>query len=131
METSISFIIGLSIIGFTLSAYAAYVERKSSKNSGYKAACDINDRISCSKAFTSKYGKTLGISNAVGGIIFYPLILTLSLLNLMDFIFYLSMVSVIASIYLYYIMHFKVKTLCIVCVTIYIVNILIFSFSMI
>ena len=113
----------ITIIGFFLSAYAAYVEKRVAKDKGYRAACDISSRISCTKAFASGYGKVFGISNGLSGIIFYAFVFILLMLNLAPYIFYLSVLAVIGSIYLAYVLHFKVKAVCLVCYSIYAVNI--------
>ena len=120
----------ISLIGFLLSLYAIYVERMVKYDKNYKAICDISEKISCSKAFASGYGKIFfGISNGIIGTIFYALIAALNFYGLTNFIFYLSVLSVIGSIYLAYILNFKVKTICLVCYSIYIINILLLIFS--
>ena len=122
------YVISVSIIGLLLSLYALYVERKSEKE-GYKAVCDINDRMSCTKAFKSSYGKMFKISNSVMGIIFYILIIVLSFMGFKNYVFYLAIASTLASFYLWYVLTFKVKTICVVCYSIYIVNILLLVLS--
>ncbi|HLC50284.1 MAG TPA: vitamin K epoxide reductase family protein [Candidatus Nanoarchaeia archaeon] len=120
----------LPIIGFLLSLYSFYVERKTQKDSNYKAVCDISDRMSCSKTFTSGYGKLFfGISNGVAGIAFYILVIALNIFGMTKVIFYLSILSLIGSVYLAYVLNFKVKTVCMVCYSIYLVNILLLVFS--
>lgn len=42
-------------IGVILSIYAYYVEIQSEKDSNYEALCDINEHISCTKVFSSKW----------------------------------------------------------------------------
>ena len=59
---SISILV-LGVIGFLLSWYSYYAEKKFCRTRR-KMICDINDKISCTKAFTSVYGKTFGISNS-------------------------------------------------------------------
>ena len=118
----------LAIIGLLLSIYALYVEKKS-LNKKYRPVCDINNRVSCTKAFSSSYGKILGIPNSVFGIIFYVIILILNALNNIQIIFYLAVISVLGSIYLAYVSHIKLKTFCIICNSIYLVNILLLIFS--
>jgi|SRR3989344_1753132 len=120
----------LAIIGFILSIYAFYVEKRYEANNKYHAACDISDRVSCTKAFESKYGHTYGISNSLLGMGFYAIIFVLLLLNLSNIVFYLSAISLIGSLYLAYVLYFKVKSFCLVCNAIYIVNILLFVFSL-
>ncbi|MEK6861565.1 MAG: vitamin K epoxide reductase family protein [Nanoarchaeota archaeon] len=114
----------ISVIGFLLSIYALYVEIKSSKNKEYKAFCDIKENMSCNKAFSSKYGKTAGLSNSIYGIFFYVVIFLLDYYNYPKWIFYLSVFSFLGSVYLAYISYFKLKNFCLVCTAIYIVNIL-------
>ena len=118
-----NWILVLSLLGAVASVYAFYLERKVSKNSKYKAVCDINDKMSCTKAFSSGYGKLFGVSNGVMGIIFYLLIIAMVLFQFSSYIFYLAILSVLASLYLWYLLTFKVKAVCVVCYTIYGINI--------
>ena len=64
----------ISIIGFLLSTYAFFVERKIKKSNSYKPLCDISKKISCTKAFGSKSGSLTGISNSFAGIFFYLIV---------------------------------------------------------
>jgi len=122
-------IVTLSVIGFLLSLYSFYVEKKLEKSSNYKAICDISDRFSCTKAFKSGFGKTLGMNNSVFGLIFYVIVFVLALIGSINYVFYLSIISVIISLYLAYVLYFKVRSFCVVCNAIYIVNILLLLFS--
>ncbi len=107
--------------GLLLSAYAYYVERNA-KNKQFKALCDINSTISCSKVFSSKYGRLLGVPNALLGIAFYSVVLLLSFLELDGFVRLLAIPAVAASAYLS-LLQFKLRTFCLVCTAIYVVNI--------
>ena len=42
------------LAGITLAVYALHVEISKAHNEDYKALCDINEHMSCSKVFTSK-----------------------------------------------------------------------------
>lgn len=121
-------IIIVSAIGFLLSIYAYHTETKLHSIKNYKASCDINNRISCSKAFLSKYGKLLGIPNSLAGIFFYLLIIVLYFINI-KIVFYLSILSFLGSIPLAYWSYSKLKTFCLVCTSVYIVNLLLLIFS--
>lgn len=121
-------IIIVSSIGFLLSIYAYYTERKLHSIKNYHASCDINKRISCSKAFLSKYGKLFGIPNSLLGIFFYLLIIILYVINI-KIIFYLAILAFLGSIPLAYFSYLKLKTFCLVCTSIYIINILLLIFS--
>jgi len=118
----------IAFVGFLLSVYSYYVEWKTSKVKDYKPLCDIRENISCGKVFNSPYGKTFGVSNSIGGIFFYIVIFFLVLYNL-KYVFYLSILSVLGSIYLAYVSYIKLKNFCLVCTGIYVVNILLLYFS--
>lgn len=77
----------LSLLAIVLSIYSVYVEINARNDKHYKAFCDINEEISCSRVFTSEYGKGFGLSilpealklpNGVYGVVFYSLIAALS-----------------------------------------------------
>ena len=112
----------LAVAGIMISAYAYYIDYMH-KRGKYKAVCDINDKASCSKAITSKFGKTFGISNSIGGIIFYSLILILAPTTSHIYIPHLTILAILGSCYLAYILITKLKTFCAICIAIYIVNI--------
>lgn len=119
-------IILLTSIGFVLSLYSLYVKSEFRKNKKYKALCDINDKISCTKVFSSSYGSLFKIDNGYFGIFAYPLINLFYLLNLQLPLIIFSSVAVLLSVYLAYLSYYKLRNFCLVCTGIYIVNILIF-----
>lgn len=127
MEYTIIFI---AVLGLLLSIYAYIIERKLEANKKYKAICDINDKISCSRAFESKYGKMLGISNSTAGIFFYILVIINSFFSI-KYVLYLAVFSVLGSIILAYLSYVKLKTFCLVCTGVYIINVLLLIFSFI
>lgn len=47
-------IVTTCIVGFVLSYYAYYVELAKEEDDSYEAVCDINEHVSCTKAFSSK-----------------------------------------------------------------------------
>lgn len=44
-------------VGIAFSCYAFYVETKKEQDDSYVAMCDINEHMSCTKVFSSKYGQ--------------------------------------------------------------------------
>ena len=121
-------VIIVAVIGLLLSLYTVYVERKLEKDKNYKAICDIGSS-SCTRVFSSKFGKTFGISNGIWGILLYIVVLVLTYLNLGDYVFYISILALIGSLYLAYTLYFRLKDFCLVCSGIYVVNLLLFIFS--
>ncbi len=122
-------IVVVAIIGFLLSWYALSVERKVNLNKNHKAMCDINDKISCTKAFRSLYGKMFGVQNSMLGMLFYVVVFVFALFDQMTLVFYLSVLSLLVSIYFAYVLYTKVKSFCLICHGIYLVNILLLIFS--
>ncbi len=119
----------VSVIGFLLSLYSYYVEKKIKKNHHYKALCDISSKINCSQIARSKYSHMIdGISNSLLGMLSYVLVFAMAFYSI-TYVLYLSMAALIASVYLGYVQYFKIKKVCIVCSLIYAVNILLFIFS--
>ena len=117
-------ILVLSFLGLLISIYATIVRHKSKNNRKYKPICDFKENISCTGAFSSKYGKLIGVSNSIVGIVFYLLVLILSYLGFTKYILYLSLFAFIGSLYLGYLSYFKLKNFCFVCTAIYIINFL-------
>ncbi len=119
----------ISFVGFLFSLYLFYVEQKLEKNKNYKAVCDISDAMSCTFIAKSEYSHVGGIRNSIKGLLYYPLIIVLTLTGFIPLVFYLSVVSMIMTVYLAYVSYFKLKNYCVVCIGIYLVNILLFYFS--
>lgn len=128
----------LCVFGFVLSIYALHVELSKERNPEYRAMCDLGDSVSCSKVFTSRWGRGFGLvqffvgkdsplnqPNSVLGIIFYTLQLGLGLSlskKAAVFLVLSSWVSVAGSLYLASILAFVLGDFCMVCVSTYIIN---------
>ncbi|KAM4623970.1 vitamin K epoxide reductase complex subunit 1 [Polymixia lowei] len=128
----------LCIFGLFLSVYALHVELSRERNPDYRAMCDLAESVSCSKVFTSRWGRGFGLvqffvakdsalnqPNSVLGIIFYTLQLALGLSVSKKaglFLVCSSWVSVAGSFYLAAVLTFILGDFCMVCVSTYIVN---------
>ncbi len=123
------FIILLTLAGIVVSIYAYTVETNIAQSAEYKPACDISDKISCTKVMGSRYRKMLGISNALIGVAFYAVLFVLACFSAASFIFYLSIGAIVASIALAYITYFKIKSFCLVCTSVYVINLLLLIVS--
>jgi vitamin-K-epoxide reductase (warfarin-sensitive) len=117
-------------IGFCISLYAYIIERKMKEDPTYKPACDISDRISCSKPMTSKYSNLFGMSNGLAGMLYYLLILFLAYTHSTQILFFATIVGLLTTFCFAYLLYFKIKSFCIVCTSIYIINIVLFLLSM-
>lgn len=121
-------------MGLALSCYAYYVEFKvrEAERIGleYHAYCNIG-MFSCTKVFSSKYGSATqlvglpAISNAALGAFFYMLELLLEPVHAGIF-FALASCGLVASIGLFTILTLVMNDFCIVCFSVYAVNIITF-----
>lgn len=112
----------LSLIGLPISIYSYYIEHKVKEDTNYTAACDISDKISCTKATRSKYSKTFGISNSLMGIPFYSAMAIASYCNAPSLVGVGAHAAAALSLYLGYKLVFRVKTWCLLCTALYAVN---------
>lgn len=58
----------LSLIGLVIALYSYYVKISYYKNPAkYRALCDLNDSVSCTRVITSKYGSGFGFMGKLFG----------------------------------------------------------------
>jgi vitamin-K-epoxide reductase (warfarin-sensitive) len=114
----------LTISGFLISLYAFYIEKKMTKNPEYKPVCDLSDKVSCSKPIKSPYGKFFPVPNSIIGMIFYALMFLIALFGCQTLVFYGAVAACLVSIFLAYILLVKIKSYCLICFSMYVVNIL-------
>jgi vitamin-K-epoxide reductase (warfarin-sensitive) len=113
----------IAAIGLCISLYGFFVESKISEDPTYHPVCDLSDRVSCSKTFLSPYGNILKFSNTVLGALFYATMILLAWLGYTQLVWYGALAAVLASVAFAYILFFKIQTICLICISIYIVNI--------
>jgi vitamin-K-epoxide reductase (warfarin-sensitive) len=125
----------LSALGFALSYYSVYVSASKGKDPNYKALCDISEHMTCSKVFTSRFGKGLGIvgplfgedsplyqSNGVYGMVMYSAFVFFSLFPYRfcaKICVIMGIIANIVSAYLAYILFFIIEDICVVCISTY------------
>ncbi|ESN93796.1 hypothetical protein HELRODRAFT_88258 [Helobdella robusta] len=133
------------LVGIALSVYAWHVERNKKCDKDYIAFCDLGANMQCSRVLTSEYSVGFGIfgtylgcdsilnrPNCELGMIFYAAqIVVLTLLGPFAsvFLFLCSFASCIMSVYLAYLLAFKLKDICVVCISTYIVNFILLYIS--
>lgn len=135
------------LFGLCVSLFAIYVEYKKTKNNNYVSVCDINNRVNCSKVLTSKYSRltkllfglpdnhVMNIPNTYYGVLFYLAVFVypLPLLTYIPFreilFFCASVGSMILSLFLAFILYYVLDDFCIVCVTTYFINLVIFYYA--
>nr|UVZ36617.1 Vitamin K epoxide reductase complex subunit 1 [Rattus tiomanicus] len=130
--------LALCLAGLALSLYALHVKAARARNEDYRALCDVGTAISCSRVFSSRWGRGFGPvehefgaysiinqSNSIFGRMFYTLQLLLGCLRgrwASILLILSSLVSVAGSLYLAWILFFVLYDFCIVCITTYAIN---------
>src|SRR3954466_804706 len=71
-------LVAFSLLGLAASCAATYVHYNLIENPDYSSFCDINATVSCKQAYLSRYGSVGGVPVAVGGIVFFTLVLLLA-----------------------------------------------------
>lgn len=134
----------INILGISAAIYSHIVKIKSNKyGKNYRAFCDFNSRMSCSKAFTSEYGTGFGVfkyvfgkdnvfnqPNTVYGILFYiiNMLMAFSSNYFIRLLQYYSLLGAqFISVYLCFILIFILRDLCVVCFFTYFLNYLLFT----
>ncbi|KAI1893542.1 hypothetical protein AGOR_G00124800 [Albula goreensis] len=133
------------LLGVIMSIYAFHVEREKARDQNYQPLCDVSNSVSCSKVFTSRWGRGFGLlgsifgkngamnqPNSVYGLIFYlfQLLLGLTVSAMAALILMTtSIVSVVGSLYLSYILYFVLKDFCIIAVTTCVLNFILFMLN--
>ncbi|AYV77849.1 MAG: vitamin K epoxide reductase complex subunit 1 [Edafosvirus sp.] len=136
----------LGICGVLVSAYAIYVEVNAKHKQ--RALCDLNEGMSCTRVLTSPYARMTGLvfglkkshplnlPNTYYGLLFYVAIILykmypFTLIPFKEFLLLVaSSMSMAACIGLAYVLYFKLKDICIVCITTYIINSCIFYYAL-
>jgi protein-disulfide isomerase/uncharacterized membrane protein len=127
--------IGLILVGLAASVYLAKLYVQLNLGIAVDSFCAINERFNCVTVADCEYSTILGIPIAVYGIQFYAVLLAALLFsrffrfpisNWPSFQFFLSALSIPASFILGWISVFWIESFCILCGTVYLVNILLF-----
>nr|UVZ36621.1 Vitamin K epoxide reductase complex subunit 1 [Rattus tiomanicus] len=130
--------LALCLAGLALSLYALHVKAARARNEDYRALCDVGTAISCSRVFSSRWGRgfvlvehvlradsILNQSNSTFGCMCYTEQLLLGCLRgrwASILLILSSLVSVAGSLYLAWILFFVLYDFCIVCITTYAIN---------
>lgn len=115
-------VIGVAAVGFCISLYMYLVEQKVKQDPSYKPFCDLSDRVSCTKPMKSDYGNLLFVSNTLIGMIYYALVAGLASVHASSLLLAATVGGCLVSCYLAYLLLVKIKSVCLLCVSLYVVN---------
>jgi uncharacterized membrane protein len=128
-----------AVLGLGAALSSTYVHYRLVTDPTYSSACDISSTVSCTDAYLSRYGSFWGVPVAIGGVIYFALVLVMTGLggrrtspareNVPGYLFALSTVALAFVLYLAWASFFQLKAVCILCVTTYVAVIAIFIIS--
>ena len=137
--TARKLILAFALLGLGASTMASYVHYKLLTDASYASFCDVNASISCTQAYLSQYGSVWGVPVAIGGVVFFALVLALvglagrptskSRENAPAYVFVLSTLGLAFVLYLGWASYVVLKTFCILCALTYVAVVAIFIIS--
>ena len=132
-------ILVLATLGLLASIASSYVHYRLLTDASYTSVCDINTSFSCTQAYLSRYGSLWGVPVAIGGVIFFALVLLIAGIagrsaspareTAPAYIFALSTIGLAVVLYLGWASYFVLRTFCILCAITYVAVIALFIIS--
>jgi uncharacterized membrane protein/protein-disulfide isomerase len=118
-----------ALVGLAASLTSLYVHYQLLANPGYTSFCDVNQTVSCTQAYLSRYGSFQGVPVALLGALWFGFVLLCAALEwsgpasfkdaFPGYLFVLSTIGLAVILYLGYAALFILKTVCLMCLTTY------------
>ena len=132
-------LIAFATLGLGASLISTYVHHGLLTQPGFTSFCDVNTTVSCAQAYLSRFGSFWGIPVAIGGVLFFTLVLLIVGMagrrtssareNAPAYVFALSTIGLAFVLYLAWASFFVLKTFCILCAITYVAVIAVFIIS--
>jgi len=129
----------LCTVGLCLAADLARLHLNVHTDPDYQSYCAISERVNCDTVAASKFAVKWGLPTALWGMVIYLTLGALAVWGLRSrlrtpswpfgFLAWVSTLAVAYSIYLFYVSHFIIESLCPVCVASYLVNVCLFGLA--
>lgn len=126
------------VLGLAASGMSSYVHYKLLTDPAYTTYCDVDAAVNCSQAYLSPYGSLLGVPIALGGVLYFAVVLLLAGMaarpastardSAAGYIFALSMAGLAVVVYLAW-ASYRLQTICLFCATTYVAVLAIFGVS--
>ncbi len=123
-------IIVLALVGFASAATSTYLHYQLAQDPRYTSFCDINDSISCTQVYLSRFGSVGGVPVALLGACWFGLVLLLTVArgrgssqlgeNIGGYLLVLSTLGLAAVLFLGYESLMVLGTLCVLCAVVYV-----------
>jgi uncharacterized membrane protein/protein-disulfide isomerase len=118
-----------ALVGLSASLASLYVHYQLLANPSYTSFCDVNQTVSCTQAYLSRYGSFRGVPVALLGALWFGFVIVCAALELSGpasfkdafpgYLFVLSTIGLAVILYLGYAALFILKTVCLMCLTTY------------
>ncbi len=126
-------------LGLGAALTSSYVHYKLLTDVSYTSFCDVNTTMNCTQAYLSRYGSLWGVPVAVGGVLFFALVLLISGVagrasspareNAPAYVFALSTLALAFVLYLAWASYVVLGLFCVLCAITYAAVIAIFIVS--
>jgi uncharacterized membrane protein/protein-disulfide isomerase len=137
--SSRKWLLAFATLGLAASMMSSYVHYGLLTDAGFTSVCDVSTTVSCTQAYLSRYGSFFGVPVAVGGLMYFALVLVIVGLagrssspareNAPAYVFALSTLALAFVLYLAWASFFVLKNFCIFCTATYVAVIGIFIIS--
>ena len=127
-----------ALLGLGASAESTRVHYRILNDPTYASFCDVNATVSCTEAYTSRFGSVAGVPVAIFGLLFFAFVLGLIAWsmksavtrdNLSGYVFASSTLGLAAVLYLGYASYFILNVVCLLCLASYVAVIGLFLIS--
>ena len=132
-------LLAFAVLGLGASSWSSYVHYSLLTVPGYTSFCDMSGAISCTQAYLSQYGSLWGVPVALGGVIYFAIVLLIVGVagqpsakgreNVPAYVFALSTAALAFVLYLGWASIYKLNTVCLLCATTYVAVIALFIIS--
>ena len=121
-------LVALAALGFAAASASTWVHYRLLNDPTYTSFCDVNSTLSCTEAYSSRFGSVAGVPVALLGLLFFALVLgvvalcsrsTASAPNLPGYVFALSTIGLAVALYLGYASFAILHTVCVLCLGTY------------
>ncbi len=118
-----------AVVGLAVSGAAAYTHYHMLFDPSYRSFCDVNETISCTQVYQSRFSTVRGVPVAIFGVMWFAVAALLSVTgftarqsvreSVPGYLFVMSTVALAVVLYLGYASFFLLKAVCLLCVTTY------------
>ena len=123
-------LLAFTLLGLVASAVSTYVHHRLLTETEYLSFCDVNATVSCTTVYLSRFGSIGGVPVALVGTVWFGLLLLLLLAERLGpatyresvplYLFALSGIALVPTVYLAYVSWFVLGAVCILCGLVYV-----------